>query len=282
MAPNQNYSWQQYASGGDDTETLAAYFREQAIQRALEERNRAKLGYPTSAEPVQAVTPADIPAQTGQRPEPPIAGREEMLAANLRRAMGRDRMMLGAVVPGSLNQEQFVKELEGIKAMAPSVQAGGAVAAKGGDYSEVLGEAKAVYDPEQGRFVTKWNLGKVDPRYGYQSAEAIESYLSRSEAQPTPAPQQVAAAAARQAPVTPAPARAAAAAPSRAGAGREGEIRFGERAIRDGKNVFWGGSGYGWQSPTSIQQVKEENFRKDLLKKADQLKQFLFLGQKPF
>jgi len=210
MAPNQNYSWQQYASGGDDTETLAAYFREQAIQRALEERNRAKLGYPTSAEPVQAVTPADIPAQTGQRPEPPIAGREEMLAANLRRAMGRDRMMLGAVVPGSLNQEQFVKELEGIKAMAPSVQAGGAVAAKGGDYSEVLGEAKAVYDPEQGRFVTKWNLGKVDPRYGYQSAEAIESYLSRSEAQPTPAPQQVAAAAARQAPVTPAPVRAAA------------------------------------------------------------------------
>lgn len=216
MASNQDYSWRQYVSEGDDTEALATYFREQAIERALEERKRAKLGYPTAAEPTQAVTPADIPAQTGERPEPPISGKQDMVAANLvRAALNRDKLMLGSVVPGSLSQEQFVKELESIKAMTPAMRTEGPANAEVGNYSEILGEAKAVYDPEKGQFVTKWNLGKVDPRYGYQSAEAIESYLSRPEPKPAAAPRQVSAAAARQAPVSSVPARSAAPSPVR-------------------------------------------------------------------
>jgi hypothetical protein len=236
MAPNQNYSWQQYASGGDDAEAFATYFREQAIERVLEDRKRAKLGYPTAAEPTQAVTPAEIPAQTGERPEPPIAGREEMLAANIKRAMGRDRLMLGGAIPGSLSQEQFVKELEGVKTMAPSFQAGGAADAEVGNYSEILGEAKSVYDPEQGRFVTKWNLGKIDPRYGYQSAEAIESYLGRPEPQVSASPRQVSAAAVRQAPVTPAPARAAA--PAAMGAAPRKDLTPGELFMQIAKEKY--------------------------------------------
>jgi hypothetical protein len=210
------FSYQDYVTPDIDSAGLAEYFREQAIQRALDERQRAKLGYPTAAEPAQGVTPSDIPTQTGARPEPKMfpnipATREEMVAANIQRTLGRDRQMLGAMVPGSFTQEQFVKELEGIKAMTTGMPETAAKAGEGG-FSDILGEAKTIYDPEKGRYVAKFNLGAIDPRYGYQSVEAIESYLSRSENYPQVAstPRQTATAAARQAPVTPAPARAAA------------------------------------------------------------------------
>lgn len=253
-----------------DAGVLARYFDVSGdlLRRAKEK----KLGYPESPEPTQGVTAADIPAQTGERPNPSIierrdvpASREEMVAANIQRAMGRDRGIMGSMVPGSFTQEQFLKELEGIKSMTGQAPAAPSVAADRG-FSEVLGEAKTFYDPEKGQYVAKWDLSKVDPRYGYQSAEAIESYLSRAENYPQLAstPQQSAERAAKETPVPAAPARAAAA--EAAGAGREDQIRYGERAIRGGKNVFWSGDpNYGFQSAGSIQKLKEEKFRQNVL-----------------
>ncbi len=167
---------------------------------------REELGYPTPSAPVQGVTSTDIPAQTGMRPDPRIVGREEMVAENIKRALGRNRMMMAPVVPGSLNQEQFMKELKEIQALTTPAPAPTA-AEDTGSISDVLGAPQRVYDPEQGRFVPKWDLSKIDPRYGLQSYEAIQSYLERMENQPQVAPQQVAAAAARQAPVSPVAAR---------------------------------------------------------------------------
>lgn len=174
---------------------------------------REELGYPTPSAPVQGVTSTDIPAQTGMRPDPRIVGREEMVAENIKRALGRNRMMMAPVVPGALNQEQFMKELREIQALTTPAPAP-AAAEDTGSISDILGAPQRVYDPEQGRFVPKWDLSKIDPRYGLQSYEAIQSYLERMENQPQVAPQQVAAAAARQAPVSPVAARPSSPAPS--------------------------------------------------------------------
>ena len=147
------------------------------------------------------------------RPDPRIVGREEMVAENIKRALGRNRMMMAPVVPGALNQEQFMKELREIQALTTPAPAP-AAAEDTGSISDILGAPQRVYDPEQGRFVPKWDLSKIDPRYGLQSYEAIQSYLERMENQPQVAPQQVAAAAARQAPVSPVAARPSSPAPS--------------------------------------------------------------------
>lgn len=272
MAPNSGYSWTQYA---DDQPVLTVQdFLDRKIQEVTGGPN-AELGYPTPSAPVQGVTSTDIPAQTGMRPDPRIVGREEMVAENIRRALGRNRMMMAPVVPGSLNQEQFMKELKEIQALTTPAPAPTA-AEDTGSISDILGAPQRVYDPEQGRFVPKWDLSKIDPRYGLQSYEAIQSYLERMENQPQVAPQQVAAAAARQAPVSPVAARPSSPTPDaatetprststvRRSVGRVAgdQIPLGTEAKLNGQTVYRGEGR--WLKPSEFRQLEEDRFMRAL------------------